>query len=158
MSSASKTPLGRLVQGRDQNKDLIKTPTELAELYVSALRGDHSKAEDNHDLSTVLSNVSFLYGNNQELVDLYDALVLSAIPEISDNDAKRNLRQSSATFCLQNALDQFQLSLTSNDMTSNNVYQKETLPYYWYANNQHWQISLSHCDRQFFMEYLRSLA
>ena len=116
MSSACKTPLGRLVQGRDESKDLIKTPTELAELYVSALRGDHSKVEDNHDLSTVLSNVSFLYGNNQELVDFYDSLVLYAIPEISDNDAERNLRQSSATFCLQNALDEFQLSLTSNDI------------------------------------------
>ena len=116
MSRACKTPLGRLVQGRGQNKDLIKTPTELAELYVSALRGDHSPVEDNYDLSSVLSNVSFLYGNNQGLVDVYDALVLSAIPEISDKDWECNLRQSSAVFCLQNALDQFELSLTSKDI------------------------------------------
>ena len=115
MSKACKTPLGRLVQGRGQNKDLIKTPTELAELYISALKCDYSSAGNNYDLSTVLSNVSFLYGNDPELVDTYDALVLS-MSEISEDDTKINPRQSSSVSCLQTALEQFQFSLTSRDI------------------------------------------
>ena len=115
MGRACKTPLGHLVQGREQNEDLIKTPTELAELYISALKCDHSSAENNDDLSTVLSNVSFLYGNDPELVDTYDALVLS-MTEISDDDTTFNPRQLSAISCLQEALDQFQFSLTSRDI------------------------------------------
>jgi tetratricopeptide (TPR) repeat protein/predicted nucleotidyltransferase/antitoxin component HigA of HigAB toxin-antitoxin module len=115
MSKACKTPLGHLVLGRGQNKDLIKTPTELAELYVSALKFDGSPIENNDDLSTVLSNVSFLYGNDPELVDTYDALVLS-MTEISEDASNFNVRQSSVIVCLQNALDQFQFSLTSRDI------------------------------------------
>ncbi|CAB3983031.1 tetratricopeptide repeat 28-like [Paramuricea clavata] len=115
MSKACKTPLGRLVLGRGENKDLIKTPTELAELYVSALKFDGSRVENNCDLSTVLSNVSFLYGNDPELVDTYDALVLS-MTGISQDASNFNLRQSSAIVCLQNALDQFQFSFTSRDI------------------------------------------
>ena len=114
MGRACKTPLGHLVRGQDQIKDLIKTPTELAELYISALKGDSSSVE-NYDLSTVLSNVSFLYGNDPELVDTYDALVLS-MTEISDDDTTFNPRQLSAISCLQEALDQFQFSLTSRDI------------------------------------------
>ena len=115
MERASKTPLGHLVQGRDQNKDLIKTPTELAELYISALKCDHSSVENNDDLSTVLNYVSFLYGNDPELVDTYDALVFS-MAEISDDDTTFNPRQLSAISCLQEALDQFQFALTSRDI------------------------------------------
>ena len=116
MGKACKTPLGRLVTGRGQSKDLIKTPTELAQLYFAALKCDRSTAkEENYNLSTVLSNVSFLYGNDEELVDIYNALVFST-SEISDDDTTLSHRQSSAVHCLQTALDQFQFSLTSKDM------------------------------------------
>ena len=115
MSQACKTPLGHLVQGRGRNKDLIKTPTELAELYVSALKCDSSSLDNNYDLSTVLSNVSFLYGNDPELVDTYNVLVFS-MTEIPDDDTAFNLRQSSAVACLQEALDKFHFSLTSRDI------------------------------------------
>ena len=113
MSSACKTPLGRLVRG--QNEDLIKTPTELAQLYVSALKTEHSGGEQNHALSTILSNVSFLYGNDQELVDNYHALVLSMADLIAEN-TNFNHRQSSALLCLQDAFDVFHFSLTSRDI------------------------------------------
>ena len=113
MSSACKTPLGRLVRG--QNEDLIKTPTELAQLYVSALKTEHSGGEQNHALSTILSNVSFLYGNDQELVDNYHVLVLSMADLIAEN-TNFNHRQSSALLCLQDSFDEFHFSLTSSDI------------------------------------------
>lgn len=118
MSKACKTPLGRLVQGRGRTEDLIKTPTGLAELYVKSLEHDRftpERKDNNYNLSSVLSNVSFLYGNDQSLVDTYDAVVLS-MTEAVEGNAELNARQVSAVGCLQKTLEEFQFSLNASDI------------------------------------------
>ena len=119
MSKACKTPLGWLVKGRGRSEDLIKTPTEMAELYANSLKHDrdvsHERENNDYNLSTVLSNVSFLYGNDESLVDIYDGLVMS-MTESTGGDAKLNPREASAVGCLRKALEEFQFSLNSSQI------------------------------------------
>lgn len=114
MSQACKTPLGSIVQGRGKNKDLIKTPKELADLYIKSLKDDQgANLENNYHLSSVLSNIYFLYGK-KELVDMFSDSVQSK-SDISDDIKTLNPRKSSASECLKNAFEQFHYSLTSRD-------------------------------------------